>query len=136
MQAAAFGRGYTGAEHPASGLRLCGRIVLACATYDGFLFPPMENLLAKSFLCGVRLSLSEQIVLLHRLGFAGVVLLVVADQGTVLVPQGNHVDIAVVLCVVIGIDDVVAGIRREPLDHLADGFHRVGITIGFLNLLN
>ena len=24
----------------------CGRIVLACATYDGFLFPPMENLLA------------------------------------------------------------------------------------------
>ena len=23
----------------------CGRIVLACATYDGFLFPPMENLL-------------------------------------------------------------------------------------------
>ena len=32
-------------EHPASGLRLCGRIVLACATYDGFLFPPMENLL-------------------------------------------------------------------------------------------
>ena len=27
----------------------CGRIVLACATYDGFLFPPMENLLAKSF---------------------------------------------------------------------------------------
>ena len=49
MQAATFGRGYTGAEHPASGLRLCGRIVLACATYDGFLFPPMENLLAKSF---------------------------------------------------------------------------------------
>ena len=24
----------------------CGKIVLACATYDGFLFPPMENLLA------------------------------------------------------------------------------------------
>ena len=24
----------------------CGRTVLACATYDGFLFPPMENLLA------------------------------------------------------------------------------------------
>ena len=24
----------------------CGNIVLACATYDGFLFPPMENLLA------------------------------------------------------------------------------------------
>ena len=23
----------------------CGKIVLACATYDGFLFPPMENLL-------------------------------------------------------------------------------------------
>ena len=24
----------------------CGKTVLACATYDGFLFPPMENLLA------------------------------------------------------------------------------------------
>ncbi len=24
----------------------CGKMVLACATYDGFLFPPMENLLA------------------------------------------------------------------------------------------
>lgn len=24
----------------------CGKIVLACATYDGFMFPPMENLLA------------------------------------------------------------------------------------------
>ena len=23
----------------------CGKIVLACATYDGFLFPPMESLL-------------------------------------------------------------------------------------------
>jgi len=23
----------------------CGKIVLACATYDGFLFPPRENLL-------------------------------------------------------------------------------------------
>ena len=108
----------------------CGRIVLACATYDGFLFPPMENLLATSFLCGVRLSLSEQIVPLHRLGFAGVVLFVVADQGAACIPQGYHVDVAVVLCVVIGIDDVVAGIRREPLDHLADGFHRMGVVAG------
>ena len=106
----------------------CGRIVLACATYDGFLFPPMENLLAKSFLCGVRLSLSEQIVLLHSFSFSGIMLLVVADQGTVLVPQGYHVDVAVVLCVVIGIDDVVAGIRREPVHHLADGFHRMGVV--------
>ena len=47
MQAAAFGRGYTGAEHPASGLRLCGRIVLACATYDGFLFPQAFVLLMR-----------------------------------------------------------------------------------------
>ena len=70
--------------------------------------------MAKSFLCGIRLSLSEQIVLLHSFSFSGIMLLVVADQGTVLVPQGYHVDIAVVLCVVIGIDDVVAGIRREP----------------------
>ena len=23
----------------------CGKMVLACATYDGFLFPPMENFL-------------------------------------------------------------------------------------------
>lgn len=117
-------------EHPASGLRLCGRIVLACATYDGFLFPPMENLLAKSFLCGVRLSLSEQIVLLHSFSFSGIMLLVVADQGTVLVPQGNHVDITDMLWIVVGIDDVVAGIRREPLDHLADGFHRMGVVAG------
>ena len=57
-------------------------------------------------------------------------LLVVADQGAACIPQGNHVDIAVVLCVVIGIDDVVAGIRREPLDHLADGFHRMGVVAG------
>ena len=72
--------------------------------------------------------MSEQIVLLHSFSFSGIMLLVVADQGAACIPQGYHVDITVVLCVVIGIDDVVAGIRREPLDHLADGFHRMGVV--------
>ena len=29
----------------------CGKIVLACATYDGFLFPPMESLLTHLKTC-------------------------------------------------------------------------------------
>ena len=106
----------------------CGRIVLACATYDGFLFPPMENLLAKSFLCGVRFSLSEQIVLLHSFSFSGIMLLVVADQGTVLVPQGNHVDITDMLWIVVGIDDVMVCISGKPVHHLPDDLHRMGVV--------
>lgn len=55
-------------------------------------------------------------------------LLVVADQGTVLVPQGNHVDITDMLWIVVGIDDVMACISGKPLDHLADGFHRMRVV--------
>ena len=55
----------------------CGKIVLACATYDGFLFPPMENLLTTgctfSPLASSAVSMWAMRPMVGRLGSPGTV---------------------------------------------------------------
>ena len=53
-------------------------------------------------------------------------LFVVADEGAVGVPQGDHVDVLVLLFVVGRVDDVVLRAGREPIHDLLDAAVGVG----------
>ena len=55
-------------------------------------------------------------------------LFVVADEGAVGVPQGDHVDVLVLLFVVIGVDDVVLRAGREPVHDFLNAAVRAGIV--------
>ena len=65
------------------------------------------------------------IVPLHGFRLAGFVLLVVADEGALCIPQGCHVDVPVMLFIVIGEYEVVALVGGKPVHHVLDSGHRL-----------
>ena len=52
-------------------------------------------------------------------------LFVIADQGSLLITQGYHVDILVFLLVVKRVYDIMRGIGSKPVQHTADALIRL-----------
>lgn len=70
---------------------------------------------------------SGEIIPRQGLRVTVLVLLVVADERSVLVPQGDHVDVLVLFLVVVGIDEIVLRAGGKPVhDHLD---HLVGVGV-------
>ena len=73
---------------------------------------------------------SLHIVQLHGFRAAVFVLFIIADQGAVGVPQGDHVDVLVLFDVVVGVNKVVIFVGGKPVDDPLDGLAGLRIVAG------